>query len=136
MHKTNPQLRMSDEHQLRVAKKLRKIAAKELINKTAMVFYDVLADTNGFHEKYNIPRNAADNVKFRRYKKELANGNLWGGEIEISLLADYLKMPIFIYQEGEDEPLVYGEDYEDKKPIRIVRINKNHYDALVPPSND
>ena len=135
MHKTNPQLQMSDEHQLRVAKKLRKIAAKELINKTAEVFNNVVLDLpNGFHENYNIPINASENVIFRRYKKELANGNLWGGEIEISLLAAYLQRPIFVYQSGWAEPRIYGDDYAEKKPIRIVRINRNHYDALVPPS--
>lgn len=70
----------------------------------------------------------------------------YGGEPELFALADELRIPIAVYLRANDGRLqnivTYGEEYYQKlqklnpkvknPAIRLLYVNGNHYDALIP----
>lgn len=105
-------------------------------------------------------RNLAWNAICKRRRQEFAKRNIvegniasycavskdpsfYGGEPELFALADELKVPIRVYLRAEGGRLrnivTYGEKYEAKMrvkygdgAIRLLYVNGNHYDALLP----
>eukprot|EP00741_Cyanophora_paradoxa_P020560 tig00000227_g19847.t1 len=69
------------------------------------------------------------------YLKRLANPAFWGGELEMLIAADLLKLPIFVYlsdRTGYYAIQKYGEQYTKSDAIRLLYNGSTHYDLLLP----
>lgn len=75
------------------------------------------------------------------YCANMRNPRFYAGEAEMLALADVLKRPIMVYlrtAQGQLRNIVtYGEEYgkgkrSTRRTIRVLYINGNHYDALLP----
>ena len=86
-------------------------------------------DKSSFVKKYDLKKDISEDGLFKAYCKLLRNGNLWGGQIEIEILSDVLNVPIVVFDSGNI--YIHG-DGKDAQKIYIERINRNHYDALIP----
>jgi len=75
------------------------------------------------------------------YLDEMSNEGVWGSELEVAGLSEYLKSMIVVYRpeyNGNDvinfiSPILYGRNYKVKDPpLYIVYYrNRRHYQALV-----
>ena len=80
------------------------------------------------------------------YCAQMRNPAFYGGEAEMLALSDVLKQPIKVYLKADRGQLrnivTYGERYISKRKaasrgkrdhvIRVLYMNGNHYDALLP----
>jgi hypothetical protein len=88
----------------------------------------------------------AEGVPLRSYCKKLVRPDFWGGEAEISTLAEMLHVPLAVYipaqQAGSSSTrsfrryvniATYGAQHmsADKPPVRLLYRNGNHYDVLL-----
>ena len=141
---TKGALRMGKEHELNIAKKLRKIAASIICKNKGnnvvpggslrtykMWIVDDLPD--GFQEKHGFNDTTNEDIIFKKYCKELKDGTLWGGQTEIKVLSDYLNVPIIVYDgiQNNTNGTLIGENYLNKERIHLRRKDGNHYDALI-----
>lgn len=140
--KTNGAVPMSKTHELQVALKLRKIAAniickdggnKIVMNGDTQTYKQwVIGDLpNKFHNNYNLQKNVHQDVIFDTYCKQLKHGTLWGGQLEIQVLSEYLKIPMCVIDGETNGYYVFGDKYKSREPIFLMRINRNHYQALI-----
>jgi hypothetical protein len=84
----------------------------------------------------------------KNYCKRLASPTFWGGEPEMMVLSDMLKVPIFVYLSdaeygggGSGSFTViqkFGEKYrkptkdsKGRRPVRLLFTGNNHFDLLV-----
>lgn len=82
----------------------------------------------------------------KNYCKRLASPTFWGGEPEMMVLSDMLKVPIFVYLSeseyggGKGYNLIqkFGEKYrkpqnggKGRRPVRLLFTGNNHFDLLV-----
>jgi hypothetical protein len=81
----------------------------------------------------------------RSYCKRILSPTFWGGEPELLVLSQMLKVPIFVYipsSQGGRAGYVaiqrYGEQYAKKnkegkrrKAVRLLYSGSNHYDLLL-----
>jgi hypothetical protein len=81
-----------------------------------------------------------------RYCRRILQAGFWGGEPELLVLSQMLKVPIFVYLIDSEGRKVrgfstiqkYGEKYtkagkswKKRKPVRLLYTNGNHYDLLL-----
>jgi hypothetical protein len=87
-----------------------------------------------------IALEAEDNLQ--NYCKRIMAPTFWGGEPELIVLSKMLKIPIFIYLTQDGSSFIpiqkYGEkftkagkDWVKRRPVRLLYVNGNHYEALV-----
>lgn len=74
------------------------------------------------------------------YCSQMRNPTFYGGEAEMLALSDFLKRPIMVYLQDRGHLrniATYGDKYNKsskshrEKPIRLLYVNGNHYDALL-----
>jgi len=82
----------------------------------------------------------------KSYCKRLASPSFWGGEPEMMVLSDMLKVPIYVYLSeseyggGQGYSCIqkFGEEYrkggkggKGRRPVRLLFTGNNHFDLLV-----
>ena len=79
----------------------------------------------------------------KSYCKRLASPSFWGGEPEMMVLSDMLKVPIYVYLSeseyggGQGYSCIqkFGEQYrkggKGRRPVRLLFTGNNHFDLLV-----
>lgn len=65
-----------------------------------------------------------------------SNKSYWGGQLEIKALCQTLQLPIHIYSDDVNSPIIMGEEF-DCEPLllsyhRLLYTLGNHYNAIVP----
>lgn len=75
---------------------------------------------------------------FNTYVAQMRKPHVWGGEPELLMLSDVLKMPITVYMRDDSSGGLisiaeYGQEYGKENPIRVLYHGFGHYDALLIP---
>jgi OTU domain-containing protein 4 len=68
---------------------------------------------------------------FGKYLDMMGKNRTWGGEIEVSALAQLYGLRIEVYQDHSLLPfLVFGS--ADAEILRVFYVNRTHYDSILP----
>lgn len=79
------------------------------------------------------------------YCRRVLQPTFWGGEAELLVLSQMLKVPIFVYlsnsgkgvhgftpiQKYGEKYLKTGKDWKKRRAVRLLYSNGNHYDLLL-----
>ncbi|GAB4822635.1 hypothetical protein N2152v2_009681 [Parachlorella kessleri] len=86
-------------------------------------------------------------TKLTDYCRRIVQPNFWGGEAELLVLSQMLRVPVFVYLTSSDAKggpagfvaiQKYGEkfgkagkDWQRRRPVRLLYTGGNHYDLLI-----
>lgn len=67
-----------------------------------------------------------------RYIQTLEENGSWAGDMEIQILSEIYDCPIEIYTTSNKAIKTFNEEsHEHSEPIRLLYLQRNHYDAIV-----
>lgn len=68
-----------------------------------------------------------------RYIQTLEENGSWAGDIELQILSEIYDCPVEIYTTSNKAIKVFNEAADEHtEPIRLLYLQRNHYDAIVP----
>lgn len=110
-------------HVNRTAAELRRLCASEILRRADDDFNGMkLKDWIQFEMQFTVPA----------YVRAVQS-HLWGGALELKLLADYFRRPVLVFSSGRGmtqlTDILPNSDCSIEGPIRLL-FSGNHYDAV------
>jgi hypothetical protein len=110
-------------HVNKTASELRKLCAEEIVRRADDDFNGMkLGDWIKYEMHFTVPA----------YVRAVQS-HLWGGALELKLLADYFRRPVLVFTNGRGltqiTDILPDSDCSIEGPIRLL-FSGNHYDAI------